>query len=136
MKAITKDLLQNVEKSYNVKKIGDNLFYRINVKIDNKKVVKNVPALGCQLQENYSLTGFLAPFNVFITPHQMHNAYYLLMYKEFKNFYFIIDLIENVELPPRNDLPQRSGFLNKITKSFKTHFPFKEKGKNIKIKDQ
>lgn len=127
IKTITKDRLENIEKSYNVKKIiGDKLLYRINIKIDNTKVVENVPALGCRLKEKNLPFGLPVKFNVFITPQKMHNAYYLLMNYELENFYFILDLVENVELPRINGLPQWSGFLNTLTKSYKTYFSFKE----------
>lgn len=145
-KTVQNDQLENCEKGYNVKKIGNDIVYRVNVKIDEKQMVESVPVLGCHLEEKYSVIGLPVHFNVFITPHQMHNAYYLLRYYELKSYYYVVDLIENIELPRRNRspqkirlpqksaLPQRSTFVNTLTQSIlKTYSSFK-KGRECKKK--
>lgn len=123
-KTITKDQLENCEKCYNVKKIDDYVIQRINLNVGSNQDT-GIFVLGCHLEEKYPVLGMSNNFNVFIKPHQNHTSYYLIRYDERHQFYCIIDLIDNIEIPQKNELSQ-SGFLGTMAKNFKTYLSFKK----------
>lgn len=97
---ITKDVLENCENSYNVEPVeplNDNLIYKVDTIIGDNEVVKNVPAIGCQLKRKNKKEAKV--FYVFVSVNPIYrDSFYLIIYDDKHGVFFLIDLIENIDL--------------------------------------
>lgn len=142
LETFSRSQLEKCEERYNVKRIKGNHFQYIDVNYLHYNTVYDLPVVGCTLEEKSKFD--IDPpvcFDIFISKSQMFNSYYLIRYYEPKSYYYVVDLIKNVELPQSSTSPERSKspkksrlpqegtstFVNTVTQSIsKTYSAFKK----------